>query len=486
MKDNNQTANLKALIDAGVRSFKIEGRYKDMGYVKNITAHYRQALDQILLERPDLTPASSGYTEHFFSPNPEQNFNRGSTDYFVHGRDFISNLDKTAGAEIGAFDSPKFVGEPVGEIISLDKEGLIVATTSPLNNGDGLNFLYKREVIGFRVNTARLITSAEPTNPAKRTSATNGNSQQGLAAAPALYQYYLVPNKLPPEVQQLRLPQALNRNLDHAWQQALEKSSAQRKLAVNWQLVPSASQLLVTLSSAEPLDKDHLGNSLSVSTTLNAATEFDLARNPVHNQEQLSAAFSKLGTSDYYLANLHWAKDAKWFIPASQLKQLRRDLIAELTSIRIKHQQANKGHRLPVSQPPPVYPDTALTYLANVYNHKARAFYARYGVKLIDAAYEAHAETGTVPVMLTKHCLRFSFNLCPKQIKGQLGLKGNAKPMQLVHNDEIITLKFDCKPCEMQVLGNIKPHILHSPQPGSRASGIQYYPASGLIATSTE
>ncbi len=120
--------------------------------------------------------------------------------------------------------------------------------------------------------------------------------------------------------------------------------------------------------------------------------------------------------------------------------------------------------------PPPVYPESHLSFLANVYNEKARAFYQRFGVQLIDAAYEAHEETGEVPVMITKHCLRFSFNLCPKQAKGYTGVRTKVAPMQLVHGDEVLTLKFDCKPCEMHVIGKIKGHILNLPQPGSVAS----------------
>ena len=118
MKDNDQTANLGALIDAGVRSFKIEGRYKDMSYVKNITAHYRQMLDAIIDERSDLARASFGRTEHFFVPSTEKTFHRGSTDYFVNARK----------GDIGAFDSPKFVGLPVGEVLKvirdIAKEGI--------------------------------------------------------------------------------------------------------------------------------------------------------------------------------------------------------------------------------------------------------------------------------------------------------------------------------------------------------------------------
>nr|BFE97359.1 hypothetical protein GCM10020185_78950 [Pseudomonas brassicacearum subsp. brassicacearum] len=106
MKDNNQSANIRALVEAGVRSFKIEGRYKDMGYVKNITAYYRQRLDDVLEDRPDLARASSGRTAHFFVPDPDKTFHRGSTDYFVSERKI----------DIGAFDSPTFTGVPVGVV----------------------------------------------------------------------------------------------------------------------------------------------------------------------------------------------------------------------------------------------------------------------------------------------------------------------------------------------------------------------------------
>src|SRR5690606_27460597 len=164
-------------------SFKIEGRYKDMGYVKNITAHYRQLLDEILTERPDLARASSGHTEHFFIPDTEKNFNRGSTDYLVNGRIM----------GIGAFDSPKLVGLPVGEIIALDKKAITVQSNQALNNGDGLNTLYKREVVGFRANTAELLAQFE---------------QEGTTQ----FQYRITPNEFPAELWKLRLPHPLNRN----------------------------------------------------------------------------------------------------------------------------------------------------------------------------------------------------------------------------------------------------------------------------------
>ncbi len=443
MKDNNQTANMRALVDAGVRSFKIEGRYKDMGYVKNITAHYRQILDEILTERPELAPASSGHTEHFFTPDTDKTFHRGSTDYFVNGRQI----------PIGAFDSPKFVGLPVGEVLSVSKQDLTVQTTEELTNGDGLNILYKRDVIGFRASNAFPLANFEQ------------DGQQ-------FWQYRVVPNEMPEALSKARLPITLSRNLDHNWQQALTKTSAQRKVLVNWQVDINQQQLSAKLTSEE---------GISVSATL--AGPFELAKQADKNQQQITDNFSKLGNTIYHADDISLNCDQAWFVPGSLLKNLRRDLVEQLTQARLE--QYIRGSRKPVSVPAPVYPDTQLSFLANVYNHKAREFYHRYGVQLIDAAYEAHEETGDVPVMVTKHCLRFAFNLCPKQIKGELGLKGNAKPMQLLHDNEPITLKFDCKPCEMHVMGKIKPHIFNSPQPGSAASGVGYFDPSKIIASSS-
>lgn len=428
MKDNNQSDNLRALVDAGVRSFKIEGRYKDMAYVKNITAHYRQLLDDILNDRPDLARASSGHTEHFFIPNPDKTFHRGSTDYFVNDRKI----------DIGAFDSPKFIGLPVGEILTVGKHNLQVQTDTPLHNGDGLNVLYKREIFGFRVNTAKEIAQFE----------LDGKTQ---------WQYLIEPNELPAELAKLKLPHALNRNLDHHWQQALNKPSAERKVAVSLSFTLHQQQAKLVLTSEE---------SITVESIL--AGPFEPAKQSEQAREQYQTLLSQLGTSDYFAEHFELITDQAYFIPSSQLKALRRQAISALDEKR----QALRPHgqRKAESNPPPIYPDTQLSFLANVYNHKAREFYHQHGVQLINAAFEAHQETGDVPVMITKHCLRFAFNLCPKQTKGYKGVINKVSDMQLVHGDEVLTLKFDCKPCEMHVVGKIKPHIFKSALPGSQAS----------------
>ncbi|HFK5721907.1 TPA: U32 family peptidase [Enterobacter asburiae] len=421
MKDNDQTANLGALIDAGVRSFKIEGRYKDMSYVKNITAHYRQMLDAIIEDRGDLARASAGRTEHFFIPSTDKTFHRGSTDYFVNARK----------GDIGAFDSPKFIGLPVGEVLKVAKDHLDVEVTEPLANGDGLNVMIKREVVGFRANTVEK----------------TGENR-----------YRVWPNEMPADLYKARPNAALNRNLDHNWQQALLKTSSERRIAVDIELGGWEEQLILTMTCED---------GISVTHTLDG--HFEVANNAEKALNSLKDGVAKLGQTIYYARAIDVALPDALFVPNSLLNQFRRETAEMLDAARLA--QYPRGSRKAETVPAPVYPDTHLSFLANVYNHKAREFYHRHGVQLIDAAYEAHEEKGDVPVMITKHCLRFAFNLCPKQAKGNIK-SWKATPMQLVNGDEVLTLKFDCRPCEMHVIGKMKNHIFKMPQPGSIVASV--------------
>ncbi|WP_447781577.1 peptidase U32 family protein [Enterobacter asburiae] len=421
MKDNDQTANLGALIDAGVRSFKIEGRYKDMSYVKNITAHYRQMLDAIIEDRGDLARASAGRTEHFFIPSTDKTFHRGSTDYFVNARK----------GDIGAFDSPKFIGLPVGEVLKVAKDHLDVEVTEPLANGDGLNVMIKREVVGFRANTVEK----------------TGENR-----------YRVWPKEMPADLYKARPNAALNRNLDHNWQQALLKTSSERRIAVDIELGGWEEQLILTMTCED---------GISVTHTLDG--HFEVANNAEKALNSLKDGVAKLGQTIYYARAIDVALPDALFVPNSLLNQFRRETAEMLDAARLA--QYPRGSRKAETVPAPVYPDTHLSFLANVYNHKAREFYHRHGVQLIDAAYEAHEEKGDVPVMITKHCLRFAFNLCPKQAKGNIK-SWKATPMQLVNGDEVLTLKFDCRPCEMHVIGKMKNHIFKMPQPGSIVASV--------------
>ena len=353
MKDNDQTANLGALIDAGVRSFKIEGRYKDMSYVKNITAHYRQMLDAIIDDRGDLARASAGRTEHFFIPSTDKTFHRGSTDYFVNARK----------GDIGAFDSPKFIGLPVGEVLKVAKDHLDVQVTEPLANGDGLNVMIKREVVGFRANTVEK----------------TGENR-----------YRVWPNEMPADLYKARPNAALNRNLDHNWQQALLKTSSERRIAVDIALGGWEEQLILTMTCED---------GISVTHTLDGL--FEVANNAEKALNNLKDGVAKLGQTIYYARNIEVNLPDALFVPNSLLNQFRRETAEMLDEVRLANY--SRGSRKAEAVPAPVYPDTHLSFLANVYNHKARAFYHRHGVQLIDAAYEAHEEKGDVPVMITKH-----------------------------------------------------------------------------------
>lgn len=427
MKDNNQSGNLEHLIDAGVRSFKIEGRYKDMAYVKNITAHYRILLDEIMEQRGEFTRASSGTTRHYFRPDPDRNFHRGSTDYFASGRKI----------DIGAFDSPKFIGQPIGHVVAVNDKSIDIQTSDELNNGDGLNFMRKREVVGLHVNRAEKLNNKGDDQVVYRVFPKDPvNSYGGLKAG---------------------LP--MHRNRDHAWDMALTKESAERRIGLwltltEWMEGDVLKGLQLSLT-----DED------GIATTAQVEMKLEQAKQPDTAVDSIKTHLGKLGSTDYSALGLNVHLSQPWFVPASTLNGMRREAIEALNAARIAAWQ--RPLRKEPVQPHVEYPEKSLSFLANVYNDKAREFYKKHGVQMIAAAYEAHEEAGEVPVMITKHCLRFSFNLCPKQAKGVKGVQGQVKaePMVLVNGDQKYTLKFDCKPCEMHIMGKMRKDIFNSPPP---------------------
>jgi len=426
MKDNNQTSNLEALIEAGIRSFKIEGRYKDLGYVKNITGHYRRELDRIMEGRPGFRASSSGRTTLFFTPDPDKTFHRGTTDYFVNDR-------KT---DIGAFDSPKFIGLPIGTVTKVGHGWFEMETTQSLANGDGLNYMHKREVIGVPVNVAE---------------------KRGEV-------WRIEPNVEVSQLPGFKPGTAINRNGDHAWELALTKKSAERRVAVDMTLAETPTGFALTLTDEE-----------GVSASANLAADKAPATNPEKTEASLRENLGKLGATLFAARRIDLQLAQPWFIPASAVNGLRRDAVAALEVARADAYA--RPSRKPPVEPPAVFPEESLSYLANIYNEQARAFYAKHGVRLMDAAFEAHEEDGEVSLMVTKHCLRFSFNLCPKQAKGVTGVQGQvrAEPMTLVSGGEKYTLRFDCRPCEMHVVGKMKRHILQSPPPSVVAQPLVFH-----------
>jgi putative protease len=263
-----------------------------------------------------------------------------------------------------------------------------------------------------------------------------------------------------------------------AWERLLARPSADRRIGVDITLAqvrvkaapptspphapgqaPSQANCMEALpDTVEALEltlRSEDGVKVSVRAPFSPEPARDAQRAELTTREQIA----KLGNTLYTARRVRLALHQPWFITSSQLNALRRDAVAALDEARLQ-----ALHRLPRAapiEPPAPYPDDSLSYLSNVYNAKAAAFYSRHGVKLIDAAYESHEEMGEVSLMITKHCVRWSLSLCPKQAKGVTGVQGTvrAEPLVLQHGQDRLTLRFDCKPCEMHVVGAMRQNI---------------------------
>ena len=405
MKDNDQSANLRALADAGIRSFKIEGRLKDLAYVKNATAHYRQLLDRIIEDAPQYSRASSGHCSYTFTPRPEKTFNRGATDYFVNGRK----------PDIGAFDTPSFAGEASGTVTRIGPDWFEVDSEEQFANGDGISYLSRgKKLAGLRINVAKRVSQHQR----------------------------LFPNEMPDDPEGFKVGTEILRNRDQAFERLLEKESAERRIAVSLRLDETADGFALTLR-----DEDGIEGYAAI------AHAKEPAKNPERALVATGESLGKLGTTDFKAGEVKLVLAEPWFLPASAVNALRRDAVDKLVAAR-EAARPRLSRALPV-EPPAVYPEHELSYLANVLNSPARAFYRRHGVTLIADAYEADTTPGEVSLMITKHCLRYSHSLCPKEAKGWVtGV--NADAMTLVNGKERLTLRFDCKKCEMHVMGKLK------------------------------
>ena len=387
LKDMNQSNQLEALIDAGVSPFKIEGRLKDVSYVKNVTAAYRQKLDEILNRRLDLIRASSGTCYFDFKPQLDKSFSRGFTHYFVNGRD----------RDIASFDTPKSLGEEMGTVKEIRGNYLTVAGLKSFNNGDGVCYLDEKGTLqGFRINRV------------------DGNK---------LFLQEM------PEIKQRTV---LYRNYDQEFEKILSRESAKRKIAVELLLEDHAFGFSLTLT-----DEDRN------LVTLALPRDKELARSP--QTKNLEEQLAKLGNTPFEAIKVEVRFSDNWFIPVSALADLRRKAVDELLTLRSINYKREVSVWKSTSH---AYPQTELTYLGNVMNSKAHSFYAAHGVKNIAPAFEKQPVEDAV-LMFCKHCLRFSMGWCPVHQKGRSPYK--EPYYLVSSDGKRFRLSFDCKNCQMKV-----------------------------------
>ncbi len=405
LKDLNRSNSIRELSDAGVRSFKIEGRLKDINYVKNVTAYYRSELDKVLEEKPEFTAASLGKTTFFFTPDPSKSFQRGSTEYLLRGR-----KDPVAG-----MDSPKSLGEEIGEVTRITSDSIQVTGTKQISNNDGLTFVGRNgESTGLKVNKTE-----------------NGlvypDRMNGVFAGAKIY-----------------------RNSDHAFQMALERKSAERKISVTIALSESPDGFTVQVA----LVAAHEG-----SPTRDAPTGFSMlmskvpANDSAKSHENIIRQLAKSGDTPFLVTDIETSGNEQYFFTSQQLNELRRGLLdlllKELTILpsprRIKDQTfpfKTINNTIP-------YPTDAFHFENNISNRLAVKFFRHHGIENPEMAVEKRQVSGRLLVMTTKHCLKYELGFCPKF--GGTSPTQFTEPFFLQDGANRFELEFDCRNCMMKV-----------------------------------
>ena len=393
LKDMNRMDSLEELMDAGVCSFKIEGRLKDVQYVKNVTAAYNKAIEKVLVRRKEYVRASSGRSILQFTPDVNRSFNRGFTDYFLHGRT----------DDIYSFGTPKSIGEKMGPVKEVGRGWIKVSGFKAFHNGDGLCFFNRAgELEGYRVNRVegnRIFLFLE------------GADMPSITAGTELY-----------------------RNYDLEFEKVLSKESATRKIGVDILFEETSSGYQVTMT-----DED------GFSATASVEWKKENARTP--QKENIRTQLSKMGNTGFEVQNVEVRLDGERFIPSSLLSDMRRQAAAELEKTRLEsYARPAVGTSANTK-----YPIQQLTYLGNVMNAQARTFYQDHGVTSIDDAFEKSAPDSGV-IMFCRHCIKFALGYCSKRPGGKQA-SDIKEPLYLSLPDgKRFRLKFDCSKCQMEIL----------------------------------
>jgi putative protease len=393
IKDLDLSNELPNLIKSGITSFKIEGRLKDIVYVKNNTSYLRKKLDTFLEAHDDqFEKASSGRTFYQFEPEMDRSFNRGYTDYFVNHRR----------EKIGSWESPKSKGQYIGKLLEVKANGYQIENYELLNNGDGLHFINEQgEADGLQVNI--------------------------------IVNDLVVPNELK------RMPAGTDiyRNLDAEFNRMLEnENSAVRKIGVKLRLSETETGFCLDV-----LDED------GHSSFATLETPKEPAKNTEGLIENIQKNLSKTGNTPFIVDGIELNLSQNWFLPISKINEIRRAALEQLAAVRIRDYQREE-HQIVKTEHP--YPAKALDFTYNVSNKLARVFYKRHGVTDIEKAFELQWDPGKSRVMVTKYCVKYELGKCPRYQRETMGTK-LAEPLTLKHGETEYKLKFNCKPCEMEI-----------------------------------
>ena len=392
LKDFNASKHIKELVDAGVTSFKIEGRLKDENYVKNVVAFYRQELDKVSKKN------SSGKVFLDFEPNVEKSFNRGFTDYFLEKRNKCYN-----------FDTPKSMGEKLGKVTKVGKDYFELSPLTPqlrkqgqsthklaaslcfskkegdfIHSQDGLCYLISGELEGCLVNKV------------------DGNK--------------IYPNKMG----NIKVGIEIYRNFDSSFEKQLTNSKTKRRIG---------AKFIFNEGILHVIDEDGNETAMEISQS-------EKAKNPEKMKETFINQLNKSGDSDFYITDVE-INDEIPFMPVSEINTLRREILELLMEERLNNYEREYQQPLKYAK----YTKSELDYRGNVHNQKAKEFYKNCGCEVIQMSYES-TKPKHVELMRTKHCLKYAFNMC----------KSPKKLFLIDEKGKKYELKFDCQNCEMAII----------------------------------
>jgi 23S rRNA 5-hydroxycytidine C2501 synthase len=392
IKDLDLSDQLPNLIEAGITSFKIEGRLKDIVYVRNNTSYLRKKLDAFLEGNEKYQKASSGKTFYNFEPEMDRSFNRGYTDYFVNKRT----------EKIGSWESPKSKGQLIGKLIETKVNGYVIENYEELNNGDGLYFVNEDgEADGAQINI--------------------------------IVNNIVVPNTF----KKIKPGTEIYRNSDAAFNRLLERDdSAVRKISVKLKFTETTKGF-----ELKAIDED--GHE--------SISYLNVEKEPAKNEDpefaNIRKNLSKTGNSPFIVDDIEIIFSKNWFLQNSKVNEIRRVVLEQLIDVRVKEYHREEFQIKKTNHP---YPVSQLDFTYNVSNNLARNFYKRHGVTEIEKAFELQWDPGKSRVMTTKYCVKYELGKCPKFQRATMGEKV-VEPLTLKHGENEYKLKFNCKPCEMEI-----------------------------------